>query len=89
MNIFTTNFKYRRETKIILAFLGLCVAVTLLVITHSTRRTSAEILDHGIETGDIITISDQKGCLAKAKVIASHQQQIKLGLIEELKCEEN
>ena len=86
MNIFTTQFKYRREIKIFLAFLGLCVAVTLLVMTHKTRKTSPEILAHGIKPGDVITVTDSKGCRATAKVIASHQQQIKLGLTQQLSC---
>lgn len=86
MNVFTTNFKYRRELKIFFAFLGLCVAVTLLVFTHKSRKTSEEMLAHGVTTGDIISVINEDGCMARAKVIASHQQQIKLSLIEAMQC---
>jgi hypothetical protein len=86
MNVFTTKNKYRREIKIILAFLGLCLAVTLLVTNHSVRKTSNATLMHGIEAGDTVIIQRQDGCTAAAKVIASHQQQIKVGLTEPVSC---
>ncbi len=86
MNVFTTNFKYRRELKIFLAFLGLCVAVTLLVFTHKSRKVSNDMLQHDVSTGDTIVVTNEAGCTARAKVIASHQQQIKLRLVEGMQC---